>query len=891
MSKKVLALVLWAVMMAACSSDNGEPGDTKDQPPDSTGDVGWFYPDHGNGNGEDADNRLLDGWSDEDPLEETGGGDEDGKGTDKVKLTDTDANGDDLETTSDDGETTPGPDVPEVVIDDGSFKSAELGLKILGPSATGVAQALGASIQVAGLVVGKPDAIKWKSETGQSGYAEGMPFWLSGKVDLVQGDNLITVTAVKGNEEASDTVVITYNPAFLFGDVLRVRPSAVFTNTKTKLVFTLDMGLYTNFEPSTLKLCQCTEDGECVSDVHTMLDDGQVGISCDEVGEDSVFSWCKSYTLSEPGKACFRTHAVVKAGYQQYTAYSPVTCVDVVDHFTQAACESIQAIQLEADALYWDTLAVSDAATARQTVVNLLQTKPDVGEVGMAAQGFGVWVRFANGILGGFNFSPPGTRGGQNEEGAEQSEFEQLDAPLTCTDPVLIESKRSVVLAPENDEFGASDEAIFVQNVLDKSECPAFVLDSPKKNAAANLSAFRSLHEYGVIAITGHGDSYFKTMSPAAKKAYGWRHMGSQEVIWSGEAVDCTNLLQTSDECSEQEPCGQGAECIFTTSSGVGTSVSGICVDYKQVDIMTGRVVVGPDRYGVLPSFVAHYQGRGYPSSLVYLGTCRSLWNGTLGMEFYGAGARSVVGYSGYVTTPFAYEQGTNFFSSVVEEMTCTGQALPEVPIEDPQNPGTVVRLLGAPNLLATNADLINPSWETGDLTGWQKTGDGRVVSRLGITVPVEGKFMGLISTGMGYTPQVGEIYQTFCIPEDKIEMSFYWKYYSEEFKEWCGSKFQDTFEATLDGDDGMITFVNVSVDDLCPPTEQCPGCGSQYDALLQSDVIFDQGDVWNSAWRKATGNVMALAGAGAVTLRFFATDKGDSIYDTAILLDTVKFK
>ena len=35
----------------------------------------------------------------------------------------------------------------------------------------------------------------------------------------------------------------------------------------------------------------------------------------------------------------------------------------------------------------------------------------------------------------------------------------------------------------------------------------------------------------------------------------------------------------------------------------------------------------------------------------------------------------------------------------------------------------------------------------------------------------------------------------------------------------------------------------------------------------------------------------MALAGAGAVTLRFFATDKGDSIYDTAILLDTVKFK
>jgi hypothetical protein len=177
----------------------------------------------------------------------------------------------------------------------GYFPSAELGIKILGPSATGTAQALGASIQVAGLVVGKPDAIIWESQTGQTGYAEGAPFWLSGKVDLVQGDNLITVTAVKGEEEASDYIIITYNPAFLFGDVLRIRPGAMFTNTSSKLVFSLDMGLYSNFEPSTLWLCESTEDGQCISDIHTLKDDGQVNVSCDEVGEDSVFSYCKSY--------------------------------------------------------------------------------------------------------------------------------------------------------------------------------------------------------------------------------------------------------------------------------------------------------------------------------------------------------------------------------------------------------------------------------------------------------------------------------------------------------------------------------------------------------------------------------------------------------------------
>jgi len=148
---------------------------------------------------------------------------------------------------------------------------------------------------------------------------------------------------------------------------------------------------------------------------------------------------------------------------------------------------------------------------------------------------------------------------------------------------------------------------------------------------------------------------------------------------------------------------------------------------------------------------------------------------------------------------------------------------------------------------------------------------------------------MGLISTGMGFTPQVGELYQTFCVPEDKFEMSFYWKFYSEEFKEWCGSSYQDTFQGTLEGDEGMITFVDANVDALCPP-EECFGCGGQYDGLIQSDVIFDQGGVWNTHWRKASNNVQALAGAGAVTLRFFSTDMGDSIYDTVILLDTIKF-
>ncbi|MBM4353123.1 MAG: hypothetical protein FJ109_04900 [Deltaproteobacteria bacterium] len=772
-------------------------------------------------------------------------------------------------------------------VEEGYLSTPELGVRILGPSSLGVAQSIGSSIQVAGFVVGKPDAIQWTSlTTGQSGFCAGVPFWLSGKVDLKQGDNFIQVKATQGDQTATDSIVVTHNPAFLFGTELRIRPGALYTNTPATLVFSMDMGLYTNFDPSTLKLCESTQQGECVSDVHTMLDDGQVSFSGDEVGDDGVFSWKKSYKASQAGKLCFRVHAVIKAGFQQYTAYSPVVCVDVVSPVSVQECEGTRALLLEADQLYWATLSTADAATARQEVVKLLEGKAEVAEVGTSYQGYGVWVRFANGLLGAFPFSPQGLRGGGEGDDAG---IEAIEAPLPGPE-ILISSKRSVVFGPYHEEFGSQDESKFIFNVLDKSECPPYVLEGPWYDSQATLSRFRTMWENGMVAVATHGDSYFRELSPGAKDGYGWNHRQSQELLWTGEAVDCTQLGQEMKDCVAQSDCPSGSECVITQSSGKGTKVSGVCIDFKQVDLRTGRVVMGPSRYGILPSFVREHQGRGYPDSVVYLGACRSLWNGTLAMEFYAAGAKAVAGYSGYVTTAFAYQAGAKFYSALVEEMKHTGDCFPEKPVTDPDNPGSHLRLLGAVNLNATNSDLINPSWETGNLTGWQSSGDGRVVTRLGITVPVEGKFMSLISTGMGYTPQVGEIFQTFCIPEGKSEMSFYWKLYSEEFKEWCGSIYQDTFEATLEGEEGTVTFVSASIDSLCPP-QQCQGCGSQFDGLLQADVIFDQGDVWMTQWRKAQGNVFALAGLGAVTLRYFVTDKGDSIYDTAVLLDTIKLK
>ena len=154
---------------------------------------------------------------------------------------------------------------------------------------------------------------------------------------------------------------------------------------------------------------------------------------------------------------------------------------------------------------------------------------------------------------------------------------------------------------------------------------------------------------------------------------------------------------------------------------------------------------------------------------------------------------------------------------------------------------------------------------------------------------------MGLISTGLGFTKQTGELSQVYCIPQDKTEMRIRWRFLSEEFREFCGTQYQDTFHATLTVNEGtvdeaVITIKKAMVDDLCHP-EDCSGCGNQYDLLEEACIAFDQGGVWATRWQETPVDVSAFAGAGPVTLRLFTTDAGDSIFDTAILLDDIRFK
>ena len=177
---------------------------------------------------------------------------------------------------------------------------------------------------------------------------------------------------------------------------------------------------------------------------------------------------------------------------------------------------------------------------------------------------------------------------------------------------------------------------------------------------------------------------------------------------------------------------------------------------------------------------------------------------------------------------------------------------------------------------------------DDGSLAGWSWQGDAQVIEHLGATPSPEGEQMALVSTGL-IIEENGALWKAFCPPAGPTTLEFEWRFYSEEFVEWCGSGFQDQFQVSVMTGDAFEVLYTVTVQELCPPGE-CAGCGAQYMGLEEADVAFDQGGVWATPWLTASLPLAApFASGDGVTVRFDVTDVGDGIYDTAVLVDDVR--
>ncbi len=737
-------------------------------------------------------------------------------------------------------------------------------VRVLHPTGRPVVAVPGGRVVLGGLLAGAVDALTIEG-AGAPVTVVPQAWWSSDPIDLQLGDNALTVTVRRGDFSASDTIVVTSTPG-LDAPVPVLRPDAGFVGDTVRFRVAFALGASAPADLDRLALYRVGQDGLPAGEGDFLgrpRDDGLLAEHGDEIAGDGVFSVRATVSCEADGPLRFRVQVPVTTG-DGYLAYSPVAELDCIPRVPREECQDAVAA-VNAAAARWEATRAGGEAVARQAVLDLLAGMPDVAESG-AGEGSGAWLRMSSGLLGVASLAPEGLRSGPA-------------------------ARRVALLDPVTSSPSGQDEVTALEQALRVRDCPRPVRSGPFHGAEVGPSRLRASTGVGLLALAAHGDLFFEGMSRVARDALGWTHDAPVEALELGAPLSCDALLAGPVACSDRVACPGDAECVITDADG--TDLSGVCVDHVQADLRRGRLAVAPGGLAVLPAFLERHVRDPMPDSLAYLGACRSLDAGPLAAAFLAAGARTVVGWTGRPTSDGAIRIGSEVLAGLASG-TPIGTAVAATAPDAASPDGARLVVLGDESWSMAGGDLVDGGFDRGDLAPWSVSGDARVVTRFGESQPVAGKFLAALSTGLGYGVQGAVLRQPLCLPPGVRTLSFWWRLYSEEFPEGCGAKHPDAFAARLASDGGVeVPLLTRTINDLCDPSD-CQACcrDGACQGLQDAEMSFDQGGVRKTpSWQKVEADVSAFAGRGPVDLVLEARDRGDSAFDTAVLVDSIEIR
>ena len=706
--------------------------------------------------------------------------------------------------------------------------------------------------------------------SGDQTDVEISPSW-SSPVELAEGDNNIIVTAISDDDTAlSISAVITYYPDSDFTTPLQMDKSLLYVGEAATDIRVM-IGTSNSNNP-TVKLLD--DEG---NEIAQLNDNGQLP---DEIDGDGLFTAVFSAQAETAGEICYRVSVSDNVAPEYMSEQQCLWGVTPYSNQqTTVAVDNANDIKSLIDSKVADG---EEASSAAVTSIKDIEAIEGIAVAGATPDG-GLWWVNDSGILGLYHSVNEGTKSGVSRGGII-GDTPTLEAPFEAqyyaSEPLAksrlasskstpitnrIKSSRAVIISPYIDNpnasgnFGQNDDYFSVWQTLKNENSCKLEADTSYVNDGSmgvSLDNFKDFSAFGYIHLSTHGDNYYNGL------------LSLWQDVWGPN-----NFLQ-------------GGLSIVGVSTGIKlpkNNDGSYDLTGYQSDLQAKRLALGPDGSIVaLPSFFAHYMST-IPNSLVSLSSCRSMYNNSLANVFMSKGAGAVMGYDNYVST--SYAQGTtntiltdmlnndSTFADAVQVAINTHGAVDKAPYF------SKLKTIGAADLQLPAGGFENLDFELGGLGPWLTEGDGRVITQLGATPPTQGQFMGVVSTGLGYTTTSGQISQQACLDSSATSLSFDWNLFSEEFMEYCNSPYDDSFSVSLcEADDGNCVKFETSINQLC--NSDIP--------LTSSDVSFDRGDVYDTGWQNEALNISSLAGK-KVELKVFASDVGDSIYDTAILVDNIR--
>lgn len=726
---------------------------------------------------------------------------------------------------------------------------------------------------------GLPDELDWRvqqggtTRTGSVDIAGDGAF--SASLQLEPGDNQVRLFIAGTEAELEFTA--TLNPGYSFAGQLQVSPDVVYLNEPRMLTAAVAL-LDPETDPAMVELVRV--DGSTETVVASLTDDGDLG-NGDEIEGDGIFTG--QFLLTEAAAGTVDLRVRVQLLTTAAEARSEVFEVLSTEHLSDADLQTILDLHATLEDRLDQAAAAGTLAAEVDAVVAELEATDGVAQAGESDSGRGVYVVYENGI-GGVLYAAVGDqrsapqrrldgRGSLRPSGpgraVEHAPYEHffkpharpvhqpgatelvqdgLTLPAEADEGNKVGSARAIGIGAQFWDWG-STEADQAMTILSQQACFETTLVQYASDGSGSVEDFKNLGSYGVIVIATHGDSYYNGILSLWSDQFGWN------IPFTGIVVVHSNMAVT--------PANK--------------------VTYED-DLKKGRLVLWHGSYGITPSFVERYSGT-LPNSLVWMGICRGAFNGTMAGAFLARGAGAYLSFDEYVSVSWPIQLGVQTMQTLVmDDMTLSdaftpGQLDPNYTGGNPFG-AAEWKLYGADDLSIDLEGIQDGSFESNSIgQAWTVAGDGRIVPSLGAATPTDGAYMGIVSTGLGFTTDSGTISQRFCMPADAGSISLDWNFFSEEFLEYVGSIFQDAFVVTLtevDDPSNQIEIVNEYVDSLA-------------DQVTPVANSFDQGDVYATGWRTTTVAIPESLRGKRVELSFYATDVGDSIYDTAVLIDRVE--
>ena len=367
---------------------------------------------------------------------------------------------------------------------------------------------------------------------------------------------------------------------------------------------------------------------------------------------------------------------------------------------------------------------------------------------------------------------------------------------------------------------------------------------------------------------------------------------GNNVIVFSGHGAYTTYKAKDSSETKT-------LSSLLLTEKSTSSKDSQYSSDLKNFRV--GKISVkGGTMYAILPDFFTYYyDSDDLDGSFVFAENCE--FNGkngnvvtTMADSIYSRSAETVIGFHNSVMATYSREFMKAYVDSLIDGST-TRQAFDAAVSSEGSNdyftgreeygPTAYPVFLGNDESRLANSGILNGDFELATTpVYWNQVGDTRVVKKLGALLPSSNSNMAILTTGIGSAEEdylagtEGSVLsQVVKIPANISALKFSYDFVSEEPMEFVGSKYDDTFVVQIVSGSGTETIYSNSINSA-----------EQWYEI--DNINFDGGDntTYQTVWQNISCDISKYAGQ-VVNIRFMVYDVGDSVYDSAILLDNVK--